>query len=65
MSTTVKPVKDDRVSVRVPAELRRQIEDAAAREERSVSNWLERTIRAALRRPEHDDGRKPEHTPAP
>lgn len=47
-----------RINVRLPEQLKAAVEEAAAREERSVNAWLVRAAWAALQRSDH--GRRPE-----
>lgn len=43
-----------RINVRLPEQLKAAVEEAAAKEGRSVNAWLVRAAAAALRQPEHD-----------
>jgi hypothetical protein len=47
-----------RINVRMPEQLKAAIEEAAAKEGRSVNAWLVRSAAAALQRPDHE--RRPE-----
>ncbi|WP_026065988.1 YlcI/YnfO family protein [Actinoalloteichus spitiensis] len=49
-----------RINVRLPEQLKAAVEEAAAREGRSVNAWLVRAATAALRQPERDP--RSEHT---
>ena len=52
------PIAEDgpatRINVRMPEQLKAAIEDAAAKEGRSVNAWLVRAAAASLQRPERD-----------
>jgi hypothetical protein len=52
------PIAEDgpaaRINVRLPEQLKAAIEEAAAREGRSVNAWLARAAAAALQRPDRD-----------
>ncbi|MEV6599873.1 ribbon-helix-helix protein, CopG family [Actinoplanes sp. NPDC051346] len=48
-----------RINVRLPEQLKAAIEEAAAREGRSVNAWLGRAAAAALQRSERDQRREP------
>ena len=52
MSTSVEPerAKSERLAVRVTPAVRRLIEQAAAKENRNLSNWIESAALEALRR---------------
>ncbi|HEX6345859.1 YlcI/YnfO family protein [Umezawaea sp.] len=56
------PVIEDgatsRINVRLPEQLKAAIEEAAAKEGRSVNAWLVRAASAALHRPAQDRGRE-------
>ncbi|NIH83196.1 YlcI/YnfO family protein [Amycolatopsis granulosa] len=63
------PISEDgptaRINVRLPEQLKAAVEDAAAREGRSVNAWLVRAAAAALRRSGHDQSSGPRSsTPA-
>src|SRR5689334_13821596 len=51
-----------RINVRMPEQLKAAIEEAAAREGRSVNAWLVRAAAAALRRPDRDQRPEPRGT---
>jgi hypothetical protein len=48
-----------RINVRMPEQLKAAIEDAAAKEGRSVNAWLVRAAAAGLQRPERDQRAEP------
>lgn len=48
-----------RINVRLPEALKAAIEEAAAKEGRSVNAWLVRAAAAAVRRPDRDQRREP------
>ncbi|GIE31919.1 hypothetical protein Ait01nite_049640 [Actinoplanes italicus] len=66
------PVPDDslitedgpaaRINVRMPEQLKAAIEEAAAREGRSVNAWLVRAAAAALQKPDHQRQRPEPHS---
>jgi hypothetical protein len=60
------PIADDgpaaRINVRLPEQLKAAIEQAAAREGRSVNAWLVRAAAAGLQRPDHDQRPEPRGT---
>jgi hypothetical protein len=51
-----------RINVRMPEQLKVAIEEAAAREGRSVNAWLVRAAAVALKRPERDQPSEPRGT---
>lgn len=57
------PIAEDgpaaRINVRLPEQLKAAIEEAAAREGRSVNAWLVRAAAAALQRPDRDQRLEP------
>ncbi|MFE9183725.1 YlcI/YnfO family protein [Micromonospora haikouensis] len=59
----VPPIAEDgpaaRINVRLPEQLKAAIEEAAAREGRSVNAWLVRAAAAALQRPDRDQRPEP------
>ncbi|MFI2666043.1 YlcI/YnfO family protein [Micromonospora carbonacea] len=59
----VLPIAEDgpaaRINVRLPEQLKAAIEEAAAREGRSVNAWLVRAATAALQRPDPDQRPEP------
>ncbi|MFG1801172.1 YlcI/YnfO family protein [Micromonospora carbonacea] len=63
MPDAVLPIAEDgpaaRINVRLPEQLKAAIEEAAAREGRSVNAWLVRAATAALQRPDHDQRPEP------
>jgi hypothetical protein len=48
-----------RINVRLPEQLKAAIEEAAAKEGRSVNAWLARAAAAALQRPDRDQRPEP------
>lgn len=57
------PISEDgpaaRINVRLPEQLKASIEEAAAKEGRSVNAWLVRAAATALQRPERDQPAEP------
>ncbi|WP_433824670.1 YlcI/YnfO family protein [Actinoplanes sp. CA-015351] len=60
---TEPPISEDgpaaRINVRLPEQLKAAIEEAAAKEGRSVNAWLVRAAATALQRPERDQPTEP------
>jgi hypothetical protein len=52
-----------RINVRLPEQLKAAIEEAAAREGRSVNAWLSRAAAAALQRSDRDQRQEPQAAP--